>query len=200
MYPGPGQSSALVPKGHHHPPPRLWAKYQGEIAFSFATIEGKRIVRFQSVMMDSQCFLSTLKFIDFGMRSYNNQWTIPWWSYLRKDTNLGRLGSYIDNGSKITEYLKDFEAIIPLFAQLSSANLIPSNWASERLWDRVLSQVGRSWAVWLLNPSIKSMGCITSLPNINMLAEKPVDLFFMECKAMDMRGRCSSQSFRPLEK
>ena len=30
----------------------------------------------------------------------------------------------------------------------------------------------------LFNPSIKSMGCITSLPNISILAEKPV--FFLQ--------------------
>ena len=53
----------------------------------------------------------------------------------------------------------------------------------------------------LFNPSIKSMGCITSLPNINILAEKPVDLtcFFMECKALETRGRCLPQSFLPLD-
>ena len=43
------------------------------------------------------------------------------------------------------------------------------------------------------------MVLIVSLPNFSVLAEKLVDLFFMECKAMKVRGRCVSKSFTPLE-
>ena len=92
--------------------------------------ERRLLTRFQPVMMDSQGFLSTLKFIEWGTRSYYNQWTVPWRSYFGTDANLGRRVSYINNVTNFIEFLKYSEVIISLFAKLSLANLLPGQFVS----------------------------------------------------------------------
>ena len=88
------------------------------------------MTRFQPIMIDSQGFLSTLKFVERVTRSYNNQWTIPWWSYFETDANLGRRVSYLNYVINFIECLKHSEVITSLLAQLSLANLLPGQFVS----------------------------------------------------------------------
>ena len=171
-----GQSSALVPKGHHFPPaPSSMSKVWRRKCLFLCNHRRKeeswqgfnRLWRTVRVFFIPEVYRLGDEIL---WQSIDHSMVVVFWNWCQ-DKSINR------QEHQYHRILDSSEVIISLLVQLQIFSLANS-WPSEILRDMVLTQVGGSCAVCLLNTSIKSMGCITSLPNISMLTEKNSWLVF----------------------